>query len=267
MSGETANRRSVEETIRANQAAGRGTLIGYLPIGFPTVDASVEAAIAIVEAGVDVLELGIPYSDPVMDGPVIQRATTTALAGGVRIADAFDVVHRVTSAVSAPALVMTYYNPVFHHGVERFAQELAAADGAGLITPDLIPDDPEQWIAASEEAGLERVFLAAPSSSDERLGMISAASRGFVYVVSTMGITGERAEVDAAARKLVSRLRGVTDKPLCVGIGISTPDQVREVNAYADGAIVGSALVSALAEGGVAAVADTAAHLAQGKSA
>lgn len=262
MSAEGAQRRTVEQTIRANKAAGRSTLVGYLPIGFPDLDTSVEAAIAIVRAGVDVLELGIPYSDPVMDGPVIQRATTAALAGGFRLSDAFEAVRRIARESAAPILVMTYINPVYQYGVARFASELAAAGGAGLITPDLIPDEAAEWLAASDEAGLERVFLAAPSSTEERLRTISGLSRGFVYVVSTMGITGERAAVDRAARDLVSRLRAVTDAPLCVGIGISTPEQVGEVNGYADGAIVGSALVTALAEHGVAGVADAAAHLA-----
>lgn len=256
---------SVEATIRANKSAGRGTLVGYLPLGFPDLDTSVDAAIAIVRSGVDILELGIPYSDPVMDGPVIQRATTAALERGFHIRDTFDAVRRITAAVNAPVLVMTYFNPVFQYGVDRFAAEFAAAGGAGLITPDLIPDEADEWLAASEAHGLERVFLASPSSTDARLAEISADSRGFVYVVSTMGITGARAEVDQAARGLVSRLRAVTDRPLCVGIGISTSEQVHEVNGYADGAIVGSALVDALASRGVAGVAEVAESLASGR--
>lgn len=258
-------RRGVEETIRGAREAGRGVLVGYLPVGFPDLDTSVEAAIAIVEAGVDILELGVPYSDPVMDGPVIQHATTEALARGFRLRDAFTAVSRIASAVPAPILVMTYFNPVFQYGVDRFADDLAAAGGAGLITPDLIPEEAGDWIAASDRTGLERVFLSAPSSSDERLAEISQASRGFVYVVSTMGITGAREEVDAHARGLVGRLRSVTDRPLCVGIGISTPEQVREVNGYADGAIVGSRLVAALDAGGVPAVRAEAAVLSEGR--
>lgn len=258
-----SGRATVEETIRSNSEAGRDTLVGYLPLGFPDLATSVEAAIAIVRSGVDILELGVPYSDPVMDGPVIQRATTAALDAGFRLRDTFDAVARITAEVDAPVLVMTYFNPVYQFGVAEFATQLAAAGGAGLITPDLIPDEAHEWLAASDAAGLERVFLASPSSTDARLARISALSRGFVYVVSTMGITGARGEVDAAARALVARLREVTDRPLCVGIGISTPDQVREVNEYADGAIVGSALVSALAERGVAGVAEVAAALSR----
>lgn len=240
-------------------------LIGYLPIGFPTVDESIAAAIALVEHGVDVLELGIPYSDPVMDGLVIQHATETALQAGFRLSDTFRAVSEITARVDAPVLVMTYWNPVVQYGVERFARDLHAAGGAGLITPDLTPDEAGEWIRISDELGLDRVFLAAPSSTDARLDTVIAASRGFVYAVSTMGITGARSDVDAAARSLVGRLRDHHVPHTCVGVGISTPEQVADVCSYADGAIVGSALVNALASGGVPAVAELAASLAAGK--
>jgi len=255
---------AVETTIARRKAAGSGALIGYLPVGYPTLDDSIAAAIALVENGVDVLELGIPYSDPVMDGLVIQKATQQALANGTRLAHAFEAVSAITAKVSAPVLVMTYWNPVVQYGVDRFADDLLAAGGAGLITPDLIPDEAGDWIAASDRTGLDRVFLAAPSSSDARLAQAVEASRGFVYAVSTMGITGARTDVDAAARGLISRLRAVGATSACVGVGISTPEQVREVIGYADGAIVGSLLVTALANGGVEAVARTASELASG---
>jgi tryptophan synthase alpha chain len=255
---------AVETTIARRKAAGSGALIGYLPVGYPTLDDSIAAAIALVENGVDVLELGIPYSDPVMDGLVIQKATQQALANGTRLSHAFEAVSAITAKVSAPVLVMTYWNPVVQYGVDRFADDLLAAGGAGLITPDLIPDEAGDWIAASDRTGLDRVFLAAPSSSDERLAQAVEASRGFVYAVSTMGITGARTDVDAAARGLISRLRAVGATSACVGVGISTPEQVREVIGYADGAIVGSLLVTALANGGVEAVARTASELASG---
>ena len=255
---------AVETTIARRKAAGSGALIGYLPVGYPTLDDSIAAAIALVENGVDVLELGIPYSDPVMDGLVIQKATQKALANGTRLSHAFEAVSAITAKVSAPVLVMTYWNPVVQYGVDRFADDLLAAGGAGLITPDLIPDEAGDWIAASDRTGLDRVFLAAPSSSDERLAQAVEASRGFVYAVSTMGITGARTDVDAAARGLISRLRAVGATSACVGVGISTPEQVREVIGYADGAIVGSLLVTALANGGVEAVARTASELASG---
>ncbi|RXZ86589.1 tryptophan synthase subunit alpha [Agromyces atrinae] len=255
---------SVAPVIRARREAGSGALIGYLPVGFPTLSESIDAAVALVENGVDVLELGLPYSDPVMDGPVIQAATQRALSEGFRLRDGFEAVKQVASRVDAPVLLMTYWNPVVQYGVDRFADDLAAAGGAGLITPDLIPDEGADWIAASDRAGLDRVFLAAPSSTDARLDRVVEASRGFVYTVSTMGITGARTDIDSAARTLVDRLRTAGVENACVGLGISTPEQVREILAYADGAIVGSALVRALAEGGVPAVGALAAELARG---
>ncbi|WP_308796594.1 tryptophan synthase subunit alpha [Agromyces silvae] len=248
---------------RRNDEAG-GALIGYLPVGFPDLDTSVDAAVAIVEQGVDVLELGLPYSDPVMDGPVIQAATQQALANGFRLAVGFEAVRRITERVDAPVLIMTYWNPVVQYGVDRFAADLKAAGGAGLITPDLIPDEGADWIAASEREGLDRVFLAAPTSSDARIRLAVESSRGFVYTVSTMGITGARSDVDQAARTLVRRLHDADAPAACVGIGISTAAQVAEVLEYAEGAIVGSALVAALARGGVDAVAELAAELARG---
>lgn len=256
----------VADTIRTRVDAGSGALIGYLPVGFPDLDTSIEAAIALLENGVDVLELGLPYSDPVMDGLAIQRATQAALQNGFRLRDGFTAVEKIRAAVDAPVLVMTYWNPVVQYGVDRFASDLAAAGGAGLITPDLIPDEAAEWIAAADAHDLDRVFLAAPSSSDERMHQAVRSSRGFVYAVSTMGITGARADVDRAARDVVRRLREAGSTSACVGLGISTADQVADVLTYADGAIVGSRLVTALADGGVSAVAGVASELAAGKA-
>ena len=262
---ETTRGSAVEALIAERKATGSGVLIGYLPVGFPDLETSIEAAVALVENGVDILELGLPYSDPVMDGLVIQEATQKALEGGFRLKDGIAAVKAITDRVSAPVLVMTYWNPILQYGVDRFADDLLAAGGAGLITPDLIPDEAGAWLAASERTGLDRVFLAAPSSSPARLEQAVSLSRGFVYAVSTMGITGAREDVDTAARSLVAGLRDAGATSTCVGVGISTPEQVREVLEYADGAIVGSLLVKALAEGGVTAVAKAAAHLATGK--
>ena len=263
MSGE-ATLAHVETAISSAGSTRNGALVGYLPVGFPDLATSIDAAVALAENGVDVLELGLPYSDPVMDGPVIQAAAQLALQNGFRVRDVFTAVREIRSRVGVPALVMTYWNPVVQYGVDRFADDLAAAGGSGLITPDITPDSAAEWIAASERTGLDRVFLAAPTSAEERLRLAAAESRGFVYAVSTMGITGERADVDAAARTLVSRLRSAGAATVCVGIGISTGAQVREVLGYADGAIVGSALVHALADGGVAGAASVAASLAEG---
>jgi tryptophan synthase alpha chain len=255
---------SVATRIAQNREDGRGSLIGYLPVGFPDLGTSIDAAIALADNGVDALELGLPYSDPVMDGLAIQKATEAAIAGGFRVRDVFTAVEAVRARVDIPVLVMTYWNPVVQYGVDAFADALVNAGGAGLITPDITPDSADEWIAASERTGLDRVFLAAPSSTDARLASTVEASRGFVYAISTMGITGARANVDAAARTLVGRLRAVGPANVCVGIGISSGAQVAEVLGYADGAIVGAALVTALADGGVAGVAEKAAELASG---
>lgn len=255
---------SVADTITARRAEGNGALVAYLPVGFPTLEESIEASVAVLDAGADILELGVPYSDPVMDGPVIAEATQAALAAGFKLSQLFPAVAEITRRTQKPVLVMTYWNPVVQYGVERFAKDLEEAGGAGLITPDLIPDEAAQWLQASDDSGLERVFLAAPSSTEERLARATELSRGFVYAVSTMGITGARQDVDSAARGLVERLRAVHATSVCVGLGVSTPEQVRDFVSFADGAIVGSALVKALSSGGVPAVAKLAAELATG---
>lgn len=256
----------VEAAILAAKEQRKGALIGYLPVAFPDLDTSVAAAIAMAESGVDVIEFGVPYSDPVMDGLVIQEATQTALKAGFKLPQLFEAISRVTAAVDAPVLVMTYWNPVVQYGVERFARDLAAAGGAGLITPDITPDAAAEWIEVSKRTGLDRVFLAAPTSSDERLRMISENSTGFVYTVSTMGITGERAELDAAARVLTGRLREAGEQLACVGIGISNAEQVASTLEYADGAIVGTVFVRALREGGVERLAQVVREIASGTS-
>lgn len=257
----------VENAIDAAVANQGGALIGYLPLGFPTLEASIDAAVAMAQSGADVLELGLPYSDPVMDGTVIQQATTVALSNGFRITDAFTALQEITAAVSTPALVMTYWNPVLSIGLDRFADSLAASGGAGLITPDLIPDEGLAWISAAEARNLDHVFLAAPSSSEARLDQAVMSSRGFVYAVSTMGITGARSDVDSAAKGLVARLREHGAQHVGVGLGISTAAQVGEVLSYADGAIVGSAFVQALATGGLSALTDKVSELSSGKTA
>lgn len=225
----------------------RAALIGYLPVGFPSVPGSARAVRTMVEAGVDIVELGVPYTDPVMDGPVIQAAANHALAHGTRVHDTLRVAEQVADA-GAPVLVMTYWNLVLRYGVDAFARDLAAAGGAGLITPDLIPDEGAQWLAAADEHSLDRVFLVAPSSTPERLASTVAASRGFVYAASTMGVTGERATVGERAEQLVADTRAAGASRVCVGLGVSRPEQAAQVAGYADGVIVGSALVRPLLE-------------------
>ena len=243
------------QTLQANIDLGRPNLIGYFPLGYPTVKESIEVAIEMCRSGVDVLELGIPYSDPVMDGIVIQEATQQALEQGFKLSQTFDALKKITSAVDTPVLVMSYWNPIMQFGIEKFAIEVRNAGGVGLITPDLIPDEAGEWLEISDRLDLDRVFLATPSSSAERVTNACKLSRGFTYAVSTMGITGAREELDALARTVVSKVRdSETGQLAAVGIGISTSDQVAEVNSYADAAIVGSVFVKAYAEGGIAAV-------------
>jgi tryptophan synthase alpha chain len=231
------------------RADGRAALVGYLPAGFPDVQGGIDALRTLVEGGCDVIEIGLPYSDPVMDGPTIQAAAQQALERGVRTTDVLRTVEAV-AATGTPTLVMTYWNPVERYGVERFARDLAAAGGAGLITPDLTPDSDPQWPAAADAHGLDKVYLVAPSSTDERIAMTVAACRGFVYATAVMGVTGARATTSELAGPLVARTRAATDLPVGVGLGVSNGDQAAELAAKdgigADGVIVGSAFVRTL---------------------
>lgn len=247
---------------------GRALLVGYLPAGFPTVEGGIEALRAMVESGVDVVEVGLPYSDPLMDGPTIQAAAAQALAGGARTADVLRTVEAI-SASGAPTLVMTYWNPVERYGVDTFPADLGRAGGCGVITPDLIPEEAAGWLRATEAAEVDTVFLVAPSSTDTRIERVAEVSTGFVYAASTMGVTGARHEVDSVAAQLVSRVRLATSRPVCVGLGVSSGAQAAEVAGYADGVIVGSAFVRPLLEAatpaaGLRAVATLAGELADG---
>jgi tryptophan synthase alpha chain len=258
---QTTGRVTAAEKIDAAKAAGRTALVAYLPAGFPDLQTSIDAGVALAKNGADIIEIGIPYSDPVMDGPVIQEATVAALAEGFRVRDVFDVVRGITSQTDAAVLVMTYWNPVLQMGVRAFAEQLAAAGGTGLITPDLIPDEAAEWLGVSDDLGLERVFLVAPSSTAERMAMTVKATTGFVYAVSIMGVTGARDQVSDAAQSVVERAREAGAERICVGLGVSTAAHVHEIGAYADGAIVGTAIVKALRDGGVDAVAALAREL------
>lgn len=259
---------ALSDALAGAKAQGRAALIGYLPVGYPSVDVSIEAMLAMIDGGADVVEVGVPYSDPVMDGPTIQAAAEPAVRAGVSIADALRAVTAVSEA-GAAVVVMSYWNPVDRYGVERFAADLAAAGGSGAITPDLIPDEAHQWLAATDQHGLDRIFLVAPSSSDARIVATAAASRGFVYAASAMGVTGARSAMGGAAGALVGRVRDLApDAAVCVGLGVSNGEQAAEVAAFADGVIVGSALVRCLLDspdaGGVQAVQALSADLAAG---
>jgi tryptophan synthase alpha chain len=259
---------AVSDALAKARADGRAALIGYLPVGYPSVDLSIEAMRAMVAAGVDIVEVGLPYSDPVIDGPTIQAAADPAVRAGVGARDALRAVSAV-AATGAAAVIMTYWNPVERYGVDRFAADLADAGGSGLITPDLIPDEAQDWFTASDAHDLDRIFLVAPSSSDARIEATAHASRGFLYATAVMGVTGARASVGAAAATLVERVRARAPQiPVCVGLGVSSGAQAAEIAAFADGVIVGSALVRCLLdspdERGVAAVANLTTDLARG---
>ena len=229
---------------------GRGGLAGFLHVGYPTLDISLRALKALTgegdSEGVDLVEVGLPYSDPMMDGATIQRAGTRALQRGVRTRDAFSAVEAVASCGTS-AVVMTYWNLVERYGTDRFARDLASAGGAGMITPDLTPNEAEEWLRVSDAYGLDRIFLVSPSSTDERLRSTVAACRGWVYATSVMGVTGARTQTSAAAPELVGRVREVAPSAVVgVGLGVSNGEQAREVASFADLVIVGSALVKTL---------------------
>ncbi|MHB1739479.1 MAG: tryptophan synthase subunit alpha [Actinomycetes bacterium] len=248
--------------------ADRALLVGYLPAGFPSVDAASDALVAMVSAGVDVVEVGLPYSDPVLDGPTIATAVEHALRAGTGVDEVLATVGAV-AATGAPSLVMTYWNPVERRGPARFAAELAAAGGTGVILPDLPVEESDDWLAAAGREGLDTVFVVAPSSTDERLRRVTDRCAGFVYASAVMGVTGARDQVGRAAADLVARVRGVSSLPVGVGLGVSTPAQAEQVAEFADAVIVGSAFVRRLLDAadidaGVTAVAELAGDLATG---
>ena len=258
----------LSEVLAAAKAENRAALIGYLPAGYPTVEGSIAACKAMIEGGVDIIEVGLPYSDPQMDGPVIQQAVQVALEAGVNTLDVLRVVEGV-AATGAPTLVMSYWNPIERFGTDRFAKQLAEAGGAGTILPDLIPEEADDWLAAAEAHSLDRVFLVAQTSTPERIALTTSVCRGFVYAASLMGVTGTRDAVSGNAQGLVERTRASTDLPVCVGLGVSNGVQAAEVASFADGVIVGSAFVRRLLEApdeasGLTAVRDLARELAEG---
>lgn len=253
----------LDELFAGTRSEGRAALVGYLPAGWPDVQGTKDLLRAMIEAGCDLVEVGMPFSDPVLDGPVVQVAQQRALDNGTRIADLLSVVASVTAA-GGRAVVMTYFNPVLAYGMQRFADDLAAAGGAGVITPDLIVDEADEWRDACAAAGIAPIFLVAPSSPLERIAVTSAGTRGFMYAAAVMGVTGVRDTVSADAPALVARCRQVTDLPIGVGLGVRTGHQAAEIAQYADAVIVGSAFISAAERGGVDAVAGLAAELAAG---
>ncbi|WP_330178835.1 tryptophan synthase subunit alpha [Nocardia sp. NBC_01503] len=264
----SGNEQLLTDTLAKAASEDRAALIAYLPAGFPTVDGGITAITAILESGADIFEVGLPHSDPVLDGPIIQTADDIALRGGCRIRDVMRTVREVYRATGKPILVMSYWNPIQRYGIERFTTELAEAGGAGCILSDLPVQESAQWREHAERMALATVFVVAPSSTNDRLAEITTAGSGFVYASALMGVTGSKQSVGAAASTLVRRVKATTGLPVCVGIGISTPAQATEVAAFADGVIVGTALVKALldapdAETGLTAVRELTAALAE----
>jgi tryptophan synthase alpha chain len=236
----------LDELFVRVRSENRAALIGYLPAGFPTQEGCIAALTAMVEGGVDAVEIGYPYSDPVMDGPVIQAAADTSLRNGTGAQEVMATLAAISKV--APSVVMTYWNPIERYGVENFLKDLKANGGSGVITPDLTIEESELWIASSNSHDTNRIYVVAPSTSDDRLRKVTEATSGFVYAASLMGVTGTRTSVSSSAQSLVSKLRTVTNLPIAVGLGVSTPDQAREVAQYADGVIVGSAFIRLLQE-------------------
>jgi tryptophan synthase alpha chain len=235
----------LEAALRTRRAAGGRVFVPYVTGGFPGVDAGLLRTLQ--DAGADAIEVGIPFSDPVMDGGVIQEASRIALEAGARPSAILETI--ADAALEVPVAVMTYVNPVYRHGFAAFLDEAVDAGVAGAIVPDLPVDEGDDWWRACEEHGVASVQLAAPGTSDGRLARLASASHGFVYCVATYGVTGARDELGSTGRELVRRLRPLTDLPLLLGVGVGTPDQAAEAGTFADGAIVGSALMARLLEG------------------
>ena len=219
-------------------------LIGYVPAGFPTIDGAKQIIKAMVDGGVDAIEVGFPYSDPVMDGPTIQAAADQSLTTGTTSSDVMETLKY--AATLAPSVIMSYWNPIEKYGIEKFASDMAAAGGSGTITPDLTIEEASPWLESCKKHGLNTIFVIAPSSNDLRLEKVVANCGGFVYAASIMGVTGARAQVSSAAEELVERARNFTKLPISVGLGVSTPEQAAGVAKYANGVIVGSAFINAV---------------------
>lgn len=250
------------------RAENRAALIAYIPAGFPSQAGCAKVINAFVEAGVDAIEIGFPYSDPVMDGPTIQAAAVTALANGTGATEVMSALRTATDA-GVPAVVMTYWNPIEKYGVANFAQAILANGGSGVITPDLTIEESDSWLRATSDSSINPIYVVAPSTSDDRLGKVTSACGGFIYAASLMGVTGARTSVSSVAGELVARIRKQSDLPVAVGLGVSTREQAKGVAAYADGVIVGSAFIKALQDApseevGLAAVTGLAKELAKG---
>lgn len=258
----------LDRALAKAKSENRAALIAYIPAGFPSHEGCKKVIAAFAESGVDAIEIGFPYSDPVMDGPTIQAAAVQSLSQGTGAKEVFESL-KCAGDHGVAAVVMTYWNPIERYGVEKFAQAIADNGGSGVITPDLTVEESQEWIAATDASKINRIYVVAPSTSDSRLPVVTSQCGGFVYAASLMGVTGTRTTVSSSAADLVSRIRTTTQTPVSVGLGVSTREQARSVAAYADGVIVGSAFINALLnaameEEGLDAVRDLAKELALG---
>jgi tryptophan synthase alpha chain len=238
----------IDGRFQALRRGGRKAFVGFVTAGDPSLERTVEIAASLEGAGVDVLELGVPFSDPLADGPVIQRSSERALARGVTLAAVLETVRAIRRRSQLPLVLFSYYNPLLRYGLARLADDARAAGVDGVLVTDLPPEEGEPWRAEARRAGLDTVFLASPTSPEERLRRVAADSRGFVYAISRMGVTGERDALSDDARPLLARLRALSPLPVALGFGLSTPEQVGAAAALADGVVVGSALVRFLEE-------------------
>jgi tryptophan synthase alpha chain len=250
----------IARRFRALAEAGELGLVAYITAGDPSLAASEKIVLAAAEAGADVIELGVPFSDPVADGPTIQRASERALRGGATLAGVIDLVRRVRTASDVPLILFSYFNPILQMGVEKFADAASAAGADGVLATDLTPEEAGEYRKALQARGLDTIFLAAPTSTDQRLEMIAGCSSGFLYLISRTGVTGERDSMPEDLPALARRVRRATKLPLAVGFGISLPEHVSVLGGIADAAVVGSALMaeietSATVDAAVAAVA------------
>ena len=254
---------ALHDVFAKAKSENRAALIGYLPAGFPTKQGAIDCLKAMIDGGVDIVEIGLPYSDPVMDGPTIQAAVDISLANGTRISDVLDTVKAVAET-GAPTLVMSYWNPIEQFGTQKFAATMSGNGGVGVITPDLTPEEATDWVLHTDANDIDRVFLVALSSTPERIATVAKATTGFVYAGAVMGVTGVKEAVSDSVKALVDKTRAATDLPIAVGLGVNNAQQVKDIAQYADGVIVGSAFVKAINEGGASAAKSLAQELAAG---
>ena len=247
--------------------SGKTAFIPFVTGGDPDIETTEALLHTLAEAGADIIEIGIPFSDPIAEGPVIEAADVRALSHGCTVDDLFEMVARVRRSVQIPLLMMTYYNPIFVYGAQRFCERCAQVALDGLIVPDLPFEERDELYEVARTHGVTLISMIAPTSSDERIETIARASEGFLYCVSSLGVTGERSELGAAARVMIEKVRRVSSVPCAVGFGVSTPAQAREIAGFADGVIVGSALVRIVAESGRASADNVARFTAQMKAA